>query len=208
MILKELSVTYFSQRDNKISPLYSCFPTSMAMLIDWLLQLKGEIPEQIGVPGGTQIEDWLNQVLAGPETKTWMVRYKMANLIGKYHPRELYKVEAYVGSSLVKSLGFQLIHKVVDYEEITQSIEKNFPVVLGGNFKSSSRVGAHVVCVVGYCISSIRTLIVHDPYGNAKEGYPQHAGLTMYDADGRAVRYPLNYFRNGKGINAIVVEEL
>jgi len=203
----ELPVTHFSQRDNELKPMVSCFPTSVAMMIDYLLQSKGKAKEDINCPGDTQLEDWINYQLQSAQTKQWMKRSKLGNWIWKFNPREIYHVEAYMFNTLMIEHGYRARHKAISFAQYCEQIQKAIPVVMGGNFKSTSRIGGHVVCGIGY-INNPDKIIVNDPFGDAKKGYPKGQDLKLNDENGRATIYDLAYFKNGKNINSIYVEKI
>lgn len=191
--MKLENVPYFTQRDNADAPAYSCFPTSIGMAVAYCLASAGKSKTDIGCPPLIQIEDYINHILKSAETKKWMKdnEYKLGSWIWNYNPREIFPVEAYVFNALMNAHGFKAEHRVVTFAQLCAAVEK-FPVVVGGNFKSVSSVGAHVICIVGYDGNSV---IANDPYGNA---------LTRYnDRNGEGVVYSKMLIGN----NAIIITE-
>ncbi len=166
MILKE--VDYFLQTDNDLFATTSCYSTSMAMAMDYCLDLAGKRKEDIGCPVYSQLEDYLTKIAQSYETRQWIKRNvsKYGSWMLKYKPRTIAYVQEYIFNSMMKQYGYKSkFSTTITYQEYCKHIrDEKLPVVIHGNFKSVSRVKGHIVCGVGY---GDNTLIVHDPYGDA-----------------------------------------
>lgn len=203
-----LPVTYFSQRDNVEKPNYSCFPTSLAMCIDYLLQESGKMWKDV-VPAGMQLEDYINSLINDDETTAWLKDnvVSLGAWIMTATRRENWYLEAFIFERIMKKHGYCAKYKQIKYADYCSQIDKRFPVVIGGNFSSTSRIGAHVVCGIGYDKMN-NSLIVNDPFGDARAGYPKGLTLGQYDASGRGVGYPNRYFKNGVNFSSILVSKV
>ena len=192
-------VKYLSQRDNKyIDPKsktnvasVSCFPTSLAMVIDYCLTQLGLNKEAIGCSEKTQIEDYINRLLDDKQTTIWMKKNTsiLGSWIWKYKKRTIYAVEVYIFNRLMKPLGFEAKALYnLKYDTVCHLLEQNkLPMVIGGNFKSISNVGGHMNTLVGYNAVGLKEFIVNDPYGNAFTKYSSSNGAYM--------NYPSKFYR-------------
>lgn len=202
MASKQIPVTYFSQRDNLVKPNYSCFPTSLAMAIDYVLQLCGATWKEVAP--GVQMEDHINALLDDSTTKKWLV--SKAEVLGGWilttTRRENYYAEAYIFNRIMADYPYEAAYKRIHYEMYRDQIDRELPVVIGGNYSSTSRVRGHVVCGVGYD-TKLPGLIVNDPFGDAKAGYPKNLSIEEHEKAGRGVLYPLKYYGDGTAMNAI-----
>ena len=194
---------YLSQRDNEIKPNVSCFPTSMGMGIAYCLQTLGLDKRALGCSSSVQLEDFLNNVISDTMTKTWMRKNtrRLGKWIWSYKRRTIYKVEEYAFNRLMNDYGFKCkFQSRYSFDQYCKSLKNNeLPIILGGNFKSVSRVGAHLVCGIGY---DNNEFIVNDPFGNALKKYKK-------GSNGKNVIYSQRFFkRKNRKIFAMVIERL
>jgi len=203
-------VPYYSQRDNRYKPFVSCFPTSMAMAIEYCLNLVDKNKSDIGCHRATQLEDYLNELIYDNETKQWMKKNqgRLGSWIWKYARRTIYMIEAYIFNKIMNEHGYKAEYKQITYDEYCTRIEENkLPIVVGGNFKAVSRVGGHVCCGIGFDKSGMKELIVRDPFGDALKGYPKGKSQEQNDNDGYENAYGLRFYKNGK-FASIVIERV
>jgi hypothetical protein len=204
---KQIPVTYFSQRDNKIKPNYSCFPTSIAMAVDYVLQREGATWKDVA-PDGVQMEDHINMLLEDGETTIWLRR--RSEILGEWvlttTRRENWYAEGYICDRLIGKYNYSASYKRLNYQMLRDQIDRDLPVVIGGNYSSTSRVGAHVVCAVGYD-TKLPGIIVNDPFGDAREGYPKYKTIEEHERAGRGVLYPMQYYGDGSAVNAIWISK-
>jgi hypothetical protein len=191
-----------TQRDNKISPYYSCFPTSMAMASEYLLSLQKLTRADIGCQDG-ELADFYNQKLDDDNTTEYVKSLgKNYQYLLTVTRREQPELEEFIFNRFMTSVGWNAKSKKISYAEYCKEIDAGIPVVLGGNFSSVCRIGGHIVCGIGYDDEK-KTVIVNDPYGSALKGYPNNVGIEQATKDGEAVEYPLTFFRNGVQMSAI-----
>lgn len=191
------NVAYFSQRDNQYIDKenntnvanISCFPTSLAMCIDYCLILNGQNKTSIGCPDSMQLEDYINQLIDDSDTLQWMKNNNgiLGNWIWKYKKRTIYQVETYIFNRLMTEQGYKATFiSNLDFNAICDKLEQTkFPIVIGGNFSEISQISGHMLCLVGFNREK-QTFILNDPYGNV---------LTKYsDQNGEKVEYSYKYF--------------
>ncbi len=203
-------VPYFSQLDNKYEPFTSCFPTTMAMIIQFCLDEKGLDKEAIGCHKNTQLEDYLNELIYDETTTKWMKENQsiIGSWIWKYNRKTIYVVEAYIFNRLMNNYGFKANYTEMTYDNYCINIETNkLPIAVGGNFSSVSRVKGHVCCGIGFNRIGLKELIVHDPFGNALKGYPQNQTQEQNNKDGFECAYGLRFFNNGK-FSSVLIERV
>jgi len=207
------NVNYFTQRDNQyIDPTskrnvasVSCFPTSLAMCIDYCLLNGGYDKSSVGCAEDRQLEDYINSLIDDSETKQWMIENqgRIGLWIWKYTKRTIYAIEAYIFNRLMNNLGYKAEEKYNwTYDTVCHALEQNeMPMVIGGNFSSVSSVGGHMNCLVGYNAIGLKEFIVHDPYGNA---------MTKYvDQNGSYVRYPAKFYvKDGQYYYVLAVSKI
>jgi len=200
------NVEYFSQRDNVYVPSSSCFPTSLAMCMNYCLQLIGKTKIDVGCDAQMQLEDYLDYMLDDDKTKKWMTENtsRLGNWIWNYNRRVLYDVEAYTFNRLMLPLGFKAtFYSNLNYIDLCNKLEETkIPAVIGGNFSEISNVKGHMNCLIGFNKLGLEEFIVHDPYGNA---------LTKYQVgNGKDIRYPKKFFTKGTDLKiyAVVIERV
>lgn len=198
-------VPYYSQRDNKYQPHTSCFPTSLAMCMQYCLDVVGKTKTDIGC-GDMQLEDYIFQCLEDPETKLYIKTNisKLGAWVLNYSPRYVYSIEEYIFNRLMMRIGFKATFRSdLTYTIVCDWIEaRQLPVVLGGNFSSVSKVSGHMNAITGFNRLGLKEFVVNDPYGNA---------LTGYSSDkGQGVRYSYRFYMidNFGHINGIVIEKI
>jgi len=161
------------QTNNKYNPFITCFPTSVAMAIDYILTLIGKTPKDIGIDE-SQIEDYLTKIAKTPSVTKWMI-----NTLGSWTNNYLQKswlvgrVEEKLFDDLMNKIGYDsMFCDHMSYETLCKTLqETNLPQVVCGNFSSSMKqyghtVGGHINCCIGFDDTN-REIIVHDPYGYA-----------------------------------------
>lgn len=189
------NVPYYTQRDNKYDPYVSCFPTSLAMCMSYCLKSIKKDKTAVGCGEKMQLEDYINELIYDDETKKWMVKNqgRLGAWIWKYKRRTIYAIEEYIFNRLMNEHGFFATAKYnLDYYKICNELTlNNIPMVIGGNFKSVSSVGGHMVCLKGFNSKNFEEVIVNDPYGNALTGYKNN--------DGENMQYSKKFFDKGKG---------
>lgn len=204
---KQIPVTYFSQRDNLIKPSYSCFPTSLAMAADYILQQCGSSWKDV-IPAGVQMEDHINTMLDDAATTEWLKSQasKLGGWVLTTTRRENFYAEAYIFNRIIGNHPYEAAYKRINYQMLCEQIDRDLPVVIGGNYSSTSRVGAHVVCAVGYD-TKLPGIIVNDPFGSAIAGYPKGLPVEDHEKAGRGVLYPIKYYGDGSAVNAIWIKK-
>lgn len=190
-MIKIKKPVYFEQRDNKLFPRTSCYPSSLAMGIGQCLNLANKTWSDIGKPDDMQPEDFITKITQSKETKKWIK--KNISLYGRwmlnYSPRTIAYVENHIFNKLMNADGFESIFSTkLTFDNIKAHMEDApFTVIMHGNFKKVSSVKGHVVAVVGIIDNEF---IVNDPYGNALKGYKDHAGENLI--------YPRKFFEKKK----------
>jgi hypothetical protein len=160
----------------------------------------------VGCSEDMQLEDYINLIVDDPETLVYFkknqVRY--GSWILKYfinkNARTVFAVEEYVFNRLMNEHGFKaIVNTKMKYEDYCNHLETtNLPIILGGDFKSVSRVGGHMNCGIGFNSTGLKEVIVNDPYGDALEGYPK---LKVEEMKAEAIRYPIKFFIKDKDMN-------
>lgn len=138
---------YKEQLNNKIHPWKTCFPTSMAMPIQYILNRDGMGQTDIGIPADMQIEDFITKYMID-HFRDW--RYA--------DPEEK------LFDSLMKDYD-ATFRNPISYDSVCESLALNeIPGVVFGEFgKFHPSVKGHVGCAVGFDTEK-RILIVNDPY--------------------------------------------
>lgn len=181
-------VPYFSQRDNVVDPFISCFPTSVAMSIQYILDINSLDRTAIGCDDpNCQLEDYINRTLDSKEVDDWMKENttRLGSWIWNYKKRTIYAVEEYVCNLLLNHLGYKATFtECMPYDKLCAAIETNqLPAIIGGNFRSISSVGGHMNCMIGFNNIGLKQVRTNDPYGNALTNYKSTNGKNMiYDS--------------------------
>jgi len=181
-------VQYFSQLDNVYAPFVSCYPTSMAMAIDYCLRIEGKDKTDIGCSYDIQLEDYINRITMSDEINQWLKSNvgRLGKWVWKFKPRTIAYVEEYIFNKLMIRHGFRCQFTTrVTFDEYCNIIDEHkLPQVVHGNFSKNTNVNGHIICGTGY-IRSTKQIIANDPYGNAETKY--------LDRDGESVDY---YFKD------------
>jgi hypothetical protein len=172
---------YHTQRNNKLNPYVTCFPTSVAMVINFLLKKMGMSQTAIGIPADWQIEDWLTNQMMGNTMKTWMVQ-KLGPAFQQYIQKAwiVAKVEEQQFDLLMNKLGYDAVwSETVTFDFLCNMMYHiNIPQVIMGNFSKTSTVQGHINCVVGFNYQN-KEFIVNDPFGNAYTRYSDPRGCQL-----------------------------
>lgn len=199
------NVEYFSQLDNKYDPSISCFPTSLAMCINYCLQSIGKTKIDVGCSENMQLEDYINYMLDDNQTTQWMKdnTSRIGSWIWNYKRRMLYDVEAYLFNRLMLPFGFKATFvSTKTYNEVCDKLEETkLPFVIGGNFSEISNVKGHMNCLIGFNRIGLQEVIVHDPFGNALNSFKP----GKYPTFGNCV-YPIKFFIKDKQLHLYVLE--
>lgn len=167
-------VEYFTQRDNKKDPFRTCYSTSMAMAMNYLLKTIGKSRAHIGCCDGKQLEDFIYEQIYSEDTKKYIRENisKYGRWILPYFNNSLQltaAAECYVFNKFMRDYGYKAEYKEgVSRQTLEELLRFGLPQVLHGNYKSTSSIGGHIVCLVGL---DEEGLFVHDPYGDAMKGY-------------------------------------
>lgn len=169
---------YLTQRDNNLHPHYTCFPTSVAMVISYILKLSNISKKDIGIDEDMQIEDYLTSMSMKASIINWMTKY-VGSWTRAYIQKAwlVAKVQEKMFDDLMNKIGYDAeFLEVVRYDEICQILdETKIPQVGFGDFKKTSSVRGHITCLTGFNKAK-KQLIVNDPYGNAYTAYKDHNG--------------------------------
>jgi hypothetical protein len=183
------NVEYLTQRDNINAPLSSCFNTSNAMCIQYCLDIKDKLKEDIGCSSSMQLEDYIFEFINGTETTEYIKQHSsLGNLISSSKRRLYFDIECFAFNHLMNPLGFEaFFYDNLSYDQICFHLyDSKLPGIIGGNFKSVSSVEGHMNCLLGYNRIGLQEFIVHDPYGDALTGYSstkgeyKHYGTRFY----------------------------
>lgn len=175
----KLNVEYFTQLDNKLFSSTSCYPTSMAMTMNFCLQRINRTKESVGCPSTWQLEDFITNMSESNNVKQWLASEgvkKYGKWVLDYKPRVVAYTESHIFNLLMKD-KFKYTATFKDnltYKEICDQIEFNeMPVPIHGTFPFLQG-GGHICCAVGF-VRDKEILIVHDPFGNADfDKYKSH----------------------------------
>lgn len=188
--VKPPSEYYTSQRNNKYYPFLTCYPTSMASSIYYILKSEGKTKQDIGIgltDPNEQIEDHITMDTLKPTMIDYMIRVG-GSWTRSYtnKPWIVAVVEEKEFDDMMKKLGYDAkFNSSATFDYICSFLKKtNIPQVIFGEFgpvMKKSTVRDHVNCVIGFD-DNTGEVICNDPYGNA---------LTDYtDYNGCAVKYP------------------
>lgn len=170
-----------SQRNNKLNPTTSCFPTSVAMVIHFILLKNKMTQSQIGIAENVQLEDYLTNLMKSQTIKTWMLShvgpwtksfYEKAWTVAKVEEKIFDDMMNKLGydAQYVEGLTFDFICNLVYHAQI--------PQVIFGNFLKTSKIDGHITTVVGFNYEQ-KSLIINDPYGNAYTRYSSDKGCFL-----------------------------
>ena len=211
-------VPEYTQRDNqyleqgKNVASISCFPTSVGMSAAYALSTIGLDKTAIGCGPEMQIEDYFNQTLSSPAIYKWEKSNveKLGSWIWGYKPRTIYAVEAQAFNMLMNPHGFKATARDdLNYASVCALLEKHkLPFVIGGNFKSVSKVDGHLNCLIGFNQIGLQEFIVHDPYGDALLGYAPDKKTGKHNGARR--HYSAKFYERGKNktMNVLVIERI
>jgi uncharacterized protein YvpB len=167
-LFTDKEIIYFSQRNNQLYPMRSCFPTSMAMA----MRNNGYIYfDKIVHPtyGTLELDDALMYLANSP------IGNNFATLLGipKGTPflNEWWSVMDKIGNYLLKPQNMACKWVTLDLNGIKKEIDAGRMVVVGTTLTHSG----HIVTVSGY---EGDNLILCDPYGNVLMGYPASSSGT------------------------------
>jgi len=197
---------YHIQTNNKLYPYITCFPTSVAMAIDYILTIEGKTPASIGIDE-PQIEDYLTKMESTSSIKAWMIK-----TLGSWATGYLSKswlvgaVEEKAFDDLMNKIGYDgKFTTELSYGALCKQLkDTNLPQVICGDFSSVSQVGGHINCAIGFDFDN-KMVITSDPYG-----YAFHPGYTDPNNSmlGCGVKYSWNQFfmrnKNGNGWGLLI----
>ncbi len=176
LIIGDPQSYYHTQVNNKLHPFVTCFPTSVANVIEYELQDKGMNQTEIGIPEDVQIEDFITANAKKQTLINWMMK-TVGSWTKDYVQRAwtVGKVEEKLFDDLMNNIGFDSeFTDCITYKAICEHIESTqLPQVIFGNFvKVNKNIQGHVCCAVGYDTDK-GIIICNDPYGDANNGYKE-----------------------------------
>lgn len=160
---------YFTQRNNQLYPMRSCFPTSMAMA----MRNNGYTYSKIKPAGYEQsldLDDYIMHLANSDVGKTFASQLGIPK--GTKFLNEWWSVMVKVGNYLLNQKGMSCRWTTATVDQIKAEIDKGKMVVVGTVFTPSG----HIVTVSGY---NGNNLIVCDPYGNVNSGYKDLNGKNV-----------------------------
>lgn len=173
--MKILNTKWDSQRDNKIDPYKTCFPTSIAALLRTLEQLI------FGGKGRDRFlredsEDILIQELVDNRSFYTRMSIKVAgSWAARYYPRYVWAWWRWYINN--KCPGYVARFKVVTQEFLKMHVDAyGLPVIIGTKLTASG----HIVMMIG---SDQNGFHCNDPYGNANNNYKDQNGFEVYYRD-------------------------
>jgi len=187
------NVPYLTQRDNSLFKSSSCYPTSVAMVIKYIMDIDHLSSEDVGLSDNMQIEDFLTKLSMSKEIKSWAKQnwgsWVNSRLKGL---RTFALVEDHIFNRLMNPFGYKsTFRKDLTFEKFCDIMEKHrlpmpvrgkFPIILGGG---------HICCAIGFNYTD-GIIVMNDPFGNAHFKYKDH--------DGEGVRYQVDkwFLKNSK----------
>lgn len=156
-------ITYFTQRNNVLFPLRSCFPTSMAMA----MRNNGfKYVEKFKDPtyGTLELDDYIMQLVNSPMGQTWADKLGIPK--GTKFLNEYWGPMVTCGNYLLNPQNIKCKQKAMTMDSIKAEIDAGRMVLIGTYFTT----GGHIVTISGYTEDG--RLIVCDPYGNRNFNYP------------------------------------
>lgn len=202
-------IEYFTQRDNKNDPNRTCYPTSVAMIVNYCLNLVGKTRKDIGCPEGMQLEDYFHRciyVTYANEVKAYMRTYGswIERFLRPGQKHLTFACNKFIFDKFMNQFGFTLTYRPnLSIDEVCLILDRtNMPQIIHGNYKSISSVQGHVVAISGYD-KRHRNFCIEDPFGDAGSRYVNH--------NGENVRYSMDlkvWKDRSDGIAMTVVERL
>jgi len=180
------SVTYHWQRNNLNKPHTTCYNTSMATVIDFIMT-KDKIPmERIGMKEkDMQLEDYLYGLIYSKETQLWIKNNigRLGKWMLEMSPQTIAYVEEMIFNKLMNQFGYmcQFLTSVT-YDDYVSFIDKfQLPQVLHGKYPVKgfkSKYLGHITVGIGYDTKN-KSLIEHDPYGDWRTNYSNQSGKEV-----------------------------
>lgn len=173
-------VPYHSQRDNKYDPSITCYPTSLSMVIAYILQLNNLDKTAIGCKQEQQLEDFLYKDIYSQETKDWMYE---TGFKSDLKPHTTAIIEEHIFNKHMKQYGYRCkFIQNATYDDYCFAIDKfQVPQLLHGKYPLKYKTLGHVVAGVGYNKLN-KSFIINDPFGS---------WITQYqNVNGKEVEYP------------------
>ncbi len=165
---------YNNQRDNKIAPYVTCFPTSVAMTVRTLAARSPRIARYTK----TNLDDILIGDIQANLSKWKKASMKIGEWTKSYHPRTIWMFWSKLYFP-AKMPGLSAEYASFTFEEVKEWMEDNdTPVIIG---TKASKGRGHIIVIVGY---NEEGFIVNDPYGNFEKGY------HIEKFDGKEELYP------------------
>lgn len=194
-------VTYHWQRNNLNKPGTTCYNTSMATVIDYIMTKDGIPMERIGMKDEhMQLEDYLYNIIYSNETKAWIK--KNVSRFGAWmlesSPQTIAYVEEMIFNKYMNQFGYicQFLDDV-SYEDYVKFIDKfELPQILHGKYpvREGDKIKylGHITVGIGYDTDK-KSMIIHDPYGDWRTNYK--------DQSGKEVEYPYGdvFIKNKNG---------
>lgn len=169
---------WLSQRDNKLHPSVTCFPTSVAMVSTYLLFLLGKSKEEIDIEKNEQIEDYITKNAIKSSMIQWMIRV-LGSKMNAYAQRSwvVAKVEEKIFDDMFRQFGYDaILMESATFDDVCDTlIETNMPMVISGDYRNFSPVQGHITCVCG-CNRQNGELLINDPFGDAYGRYTSRYG--------------------------------
>jgi len=180
------NVPYHWQRNNLNKPNTTCYNTSMATVIDYIMT-KDNIPlERIGMKEThMQLEDYLYNLIYSDETKAWIKRNvsKFGTWMLESNPHTIAYVEEMIFNKLMNQFGYMCqFLTAVTYDDYVKFIDKfQLPQVLHGKYPvkgfKNTYLG-HITVGIGYDLKN-KSIIQHDPYGDWRTNYNNQSGKEV-----------------------------
>lgn len=169
----------YTQRNNVVNPLGSCFPTSVAMALS-----RNFYSKELEIIF-TQ-DDVINVLCNGPLGKQLLDSDKFtANerswMMPLYHKKvanTIWKVEQEVVRYIIGE-DYCKYYEDKTLDDIKAEIDRGYGVAIGFNINPTDpNIGGHIALMVGYDTTR-KTLIFNDPYGDFMTGYRNQRGYQV-----------------------------
>lgn len=160
---------YFTQRNNQLYPMRSCFPTSMAMAMRNNGYLYVPVKPK-GYSAPLELDDYIMHLANSDVGRSFADKLGIPK--GTKFLNEWWSVMDRVGNYLLYQQGKSCRWTTANVDQIKAEIDKGKMVVVGTVFTHSG----HIVTVSGY---NGNNLIVCDPYGNVNSGYKDLNGKNV-----------------------------